>query len=170
MHVIIKQVNINKGPDGLPGRVLRACADQLTTVFTDMFNLSLVESVIPTCFKPTTIVPVPNKVKVTCLNDYRPVVLTSVAMKCFERLFMAHIHTIILTTSFPTVFILFYFIYLFCSFAPHYLYFYSAHSSTANLPFQCFTCYIVFVLTFAFTSLISPHLLTSYIYFFLLYY
>ena len=38
-----KQVKIHKaaGPDGLPGRVLRACADQLAGVFTDIFNLSL---------------------------------------------------------------------------------------------------------------------------------
>ena len=70
-----KQVNINKvaGPDGLPNHVLRACADQLASVFTDMFNLSLTESVIPTCFKQTTIVPVPKNTKVTCLNDYQPV-------------------------------------------------------------------------------------------------
>jgi hypothetical protein len=33
--------------------------------------------------------------KVTCLNDYRTVALTSVAIKCFERLAMAHINTII---------------------------------------------------------------------------
>ena len=73
-----KQVNIHKaaGPDGLPGRVLKACADQLSSVFTDIFNLSLTESVIPTCFKQTTIVSVPKKVKVTCLNDYRPVALS----------------------------------------------------------------------------------------------
>ena len=47
-----KQVNIHKaaGPDGLPGRVLWACADQLAGVFTDIFNMSLIESVIPTCF------------------------------------------------------------------------------------------------------------------------
>jgi hypothetical protein len=58
-----KQVNIHKaaGLDRLPGRVLRACADQLVSVFTDLFNLSLTESVIPTCFKQTTIVPVPKK-------------------------------------------------------------------------------------------------------------
>ena len=45
-----KQVNIHKaaGPDGLPGHVLRACADQLASVFSDIFNLSLSESVIPT--------------------------------------------------------------------------------------------------------------------------
>ena len=30
----------------------------------------------------------PKNTKVTCLNDYRPVALTSVAMKCFERLVM----------------------------------------------------------------------------------
>ena len=59
---IFKQVNIHKalGPDGLPGRVHRACAEQLASVFTDIFNLSLTESVIPTCFKQTTIVPVPK--------------------------------------------------------------------------------------------------------------
>ena len=39
-----KQVNIHKaaGPDGLPGLVLRACADQLAG-FTDIFNMSLIE-------------------------------------------------------------------------------------------------------------------------------
>ena len=58
---------------GLPGRVLTARVDQLVSVFTNIFNLSLTESVIPTCFKQTTIVPVLKKVKVTCLNDYRPV-------------------------------------------------------------------------------------------------
>ncbi len=38
-----KRVNIRKavGPDGISGRVLRACAFQLAGFFTDMFNLSL---------------------------------------------------------------------------------------------------------------------------------
>jgi hypothetical protein len=40
---IFKQVNIHKaaGPDGLPGRVLRAWADKLASVFIDIFTLSL---------------------------------------------------------------------------------------------------------------------------------
>ena len=101
-----RQVNIFKaaGPDGLPEGVLRACADQLASVFPDIFNLSLSESVIPRCFKQTTIVPVPKNTKVTCLNDYQPVALMSVAMKCFERLVMAHIHTIIPETVDPLQF------------------------------------------------------------------
>ena len=37
----------------------------------------------------------PKNTKITCLNDYRPVTLKSVAMKCFERLVMAHINIII---------------------------------------------------------------------------
>ena len=47
MSKTYKQVNIHKaaGPDGLQGRVLRACADQLAGVFTDIFNMSLIESI-----------------------------------------------------------------------------------------------------------------------------
>ncbi len=48
-----KRVNIRKavGPDGIPGRVLKACAFQLAGVFTDIFNLSLSLSGVPTCLK-----------------------------------------------------------------------------------------------------------------------
>ncbi|XP_051554708.1 uncharacterized protein LOC127441387 [Myxocyprinus asiaticus] len=83
-----RRVNIRKaaGPDGISGRVLRACADQLAPVFTEIFKLSLEQSVIPTCFKQSVIVPVPKKPQPSCLNDYRPVALTSIVMKCFERL------------------------------------------------------------------------------------
>ncbi len=66
-----KRVNIRTavGLDGIPGRVLKACAFQLARVFTDIFNLSLSLSVVPSCFKKSTIVPIPKKNKITCLND-----------------------------------------------------------------------------------------------------
>jgi hypothetical protein len=101
-----KLVNIHNaaGPDGLSGPVLRTCKDQLASVFTDIFNLSLSESVLPTCFKQTTIEPVPKNIKVTYLNYYIPVAITSVAMKCFEMLVMAHIITIIPETLDPLQF------------------------------------------------------------------
>ena len=84
--------------------VLRTCADQLASVFTDIFNLSLSQSVIPKCFKLTTIVPVPKRSKLACLNDYPLVELTSVIMKCFERLVMKNINTIIPDTLHPLQF------------------------------------------------------------------
>jgi hypothetical protein len=80
------------------------CADQLSSVFTDIMNLSLTRSVMPTYFKQTTIVPVPKNTKVTCLNDYQPVSLTPIAMKVFERLAMAHINTILPDTLDPLQF------------------------------------------------------------------
>ena len=67
-------------------------------------NLSLTQSVMPTCFKQTTIVPVSKTVKGTCLIDFCPVALTSVAIKCFERLVMAHFNTIIPDTLAPLQF------------------------------------------------------------------
>ncbi|KAI5092860.1 hypothetical protein C0J45_17251 [Silurus meridionalis] len=81
------------GPDNIPGRVRTECAEQLADVFTDIFNISLSSNVVPTCLKTTTIVPVPKKLTVSCLNDYHPVALTRIVMKCFERLVMRHIKT-----------------------------------------------------------------------------
>ena len=58
----------------------------LSFTAADIFNQSLSQSAVPTCFKRATIVPAPKKAKVTELNYYRPVALTSSIMKCFERL------------------------------------------------------------------------------------
>jgi hypothetical protein len=53
------------GPDGITSCVLKACEDQLAGVFTDIFNLSLSQSSVPTYFKMATIVPVRKNAKVT---------------------------------------------------------------------------------------------------------
>jgi hypothetical protein len=81
-----KCVNPRKaaGPDGIPSRILRTCADQLASVFTDIFNQSLSQSAVPKCFKRATIVPLPKKAKVTELNAYLPVALTSVNLMSQE--------------------------------------------------------------------------------------
>ena len=52
----------------------------------------------------TTIVPVSNNTKVTCLNDYHRLALISISLKCFERLIMAHVNTIIQDTLDPPQF------------------------------------------------------------------
>ncbi len=89
----LSRINPRKaaGPDNIPGRVLKDCAAQLTDVLTDIFNTSLSQAVVPTCLKSTTIIPVPKKSPVSCLNDYRPIALTPIMMKCFERLVMHNI-------------------------------------------------------------------------------
>ncbi len=84
----LRRVNVRKaaGPDGITGLVLRSCADQLAGLFASIFNESLATSVVPTPFKKSVIIPVPKNSKPSCLNDYRPVALTSTVMKVFERL------------------------------------------------------------------------------------
>eukprot|EP00061_Rhincodon_typus_P003245 g19622.t1 len=74
------------GLESVPSRALRSCADLLVEVFTDNFNLSLLQAKVPTCFKKTTIITVPKKPHAKRLNDYCPVALTSIIMNSFERL------------------------------------------------------------------------------------
>ncbi|KAI3362442.1 hypothetical protein L3Q82_012246 [Scortum barcoo] len=89
------------GPDGIPGRVLRACSGELAEVLTDIFNLSLAHAVVPTCFKSTSIIPVPKNSKPSSLNDYRPVAITPIITKCFERLVLAHLKSCLPPTLDP---------------------------------------------------------------------
>ncbi len=89
----LKEVNPRKatGPDGILGRVLRECADQMAGVFTMILNQSLSQATVPLCLKSATIVPLQKKTVISSLNDYRPIALTPVIMKCFERLVRTHI-------------------------------------------------------------------------------
>ncbi len=73
---------------------LKSCADQLAPIFTQIFNRSLELCEVPSCFKHSTIIPVPKKPKITGLNDYRPVALMSVIMKSFEKLVLAYLKDI----------------------------------------------------------------------------
>ncbi len=102
----LRRVNVRKaaGPDGITGRVLRSCADQLAGLFTSIFNESLATSVVSTSFKKSVIIPVPKISKPSCLNDYRPVALTSTVMKVFERLLENHICSSIPSTLDPLQF------------------------------------------------------------------
>ncbi len=86
------------------GRVLRACAFQLAGVFTDIFNLSLSLSVVPSCFKKSTFVPIPKKNKIMCLNDWRPVALTPIFSKCFEKLIRDYICSVLPASMDPLQF------------------------------------------------------------------
>lgn len=53
LHKALRRINPRKAaaPDNISGWALRACATELTDVFTSIFNLSLSQSTVPTCFK-----------------------------------------------------------------------------------------------------------------------
>ena len=83
------------GLDGISPRLVRLCSYQLAPAFKPLFNWSLATCTVPDCFKRSTVIPVPKKLSPQSLNDYRPVALTSVIMKCFEFLIKLHIQSIL---------------------------------------------------------------------------
>lgn len=60
-------------PDSVSPSCLKVCASQLAPIFTWIFNSSLELCDVPSCFKRSTIIPVPEKSTSTGLNDSRPV-------------------------------------------------------------------------------------------------
>lgn len=46
---------------------------------------------MPSLWKLSHITPIPKKPHPTCLNDYRPIALTSIAMKCMERIILGRL-------------------------------------------------------------------------------
>ncbi|KAK3537444.1 hypothetical protein QTP70_010420 [Hemibagrus guttatus] len=93
----MQAVNLRKaaGPNGIPGRVLKNCVDQLARVFTRIFNQSLSQSTVPPCLKSSTIIPLPKKPHISSLNNCWPIALTLVVMKCFEKMVRGHITSLL---------------------------------------------------------------------------
>ncbi|MCJ8749343.1 hypothetical protein PDJAM_G00175160 [Pangasius djambal] len=81
MYAVFRKQKIRKakGPDGVSPACLKACAVQLSSIFTLIFNRSLELCEVPSCFKRSTIIPVPKKPKITGL------------IESFERLVLAYL-------------------------------------------------------------------------------
>lgn len=58
---------------------------QLLPLFSEIFNQSITESCVQPCCKASIIIPVQKKNRVTCLDGYITIALTSVVMKSLER-------------------------------------------------------------------------------------
>ena len=79
------------GPDNIGGRVLKECKLELAPVLQGLFQKSLDSHKLPAIWKISHITPVPKKPQPKVNNDYRPVALTSIVMKCFERIIVSHL-------------------------------------------------------------------------------
>jgi len=90
---VFKRVNPGKasGPDNVCGRLLKSCSAQLCSVFSQLFSWSLRDCKVPSGWKKSIICPVPKSRSPSELSDYRPVALTSIVMKCFERIILKKI-------------------------------------------------------------------------------
>ncbi len=76
------------GPDGISAQVLKNCAQELSPIFHSLFSEVYFTATIPSIWKMSIIIPVPKKPRPTELNHYRPVALTSIIVKCLEKLLL----------------------------------------------------------------------------------
>ena len=88
VHKIFKGLNPRSaaGPDNVTGKTLKLCSEVLAPVYARLFQRSFAEGHVPLPWRTSIIIPVPKKKNPTQLNDYRPVALTSIPMKCAERI------------------------------------------------------------------------------------
>ena len=85
---LFKHIGVNKcpGPDGICGRTLRLCDEQLSGVFQRLFQTSIDTCTIPDIWKLSTVIPIPKKDNPKLPNDFRPIALTSLVMKTLEKI------------------------------------------------------------------------------------
>ena len=92
---LFTKLNVKKaaGPDSISGKLSKVCTSQLCSVFANLFNWSLRECCVPSIWKNSIICPFLKKKNTSSLNDYRPVSLTSIVIKCFEKLVLRRLLT-----------------------------------------------------------------------------
>ena len=77
--------NKSHGPDGINGKILRNCAVSIAYPLSILFNLSFSTGHIPSEWKLANIVPVHKKGDKNAIENYRPISLTCLIMKIFEK-------------------------------------------------------------------------------------
>ena len=74
------------GPDGIPAFLLKTFAGELAPAWCPIFQFSVDSHRVPILWKTSYITSVPKIICPKENNDYRPVALTSIVMKCLDCL------------------------------------------------------------------------------------
>ena len=93
VKIVFTKVNVNRsvGKDGECSKLLKVCVTQLCQVFSTLFIWSLKDGIVPGVWKTSMICPIPLQNTPSDIPDCRPIAITSVVMKCFEKIVLHHL-------------------------------------------------------------------------------
>lgn len=76
----------NSGPDGIPPWVLSDCAESFSPAVTYLFNRSLNEGCVPSCFKLSNVTPIPKCEHPDDVSNFRPISILPTLSKILEKI------------------------------------------------------------------------------------
>ena len=76
------------GPDDLPFWFWKEYALELTLMITHILNVSLVSQQVPKIWKTANVPPISKETNVSALDQLRPISITDITMRLFERLIL----------------------------------------------------------------------------------
>ena len=88
VHTLLKNLKPHKaiGPDSIPSCILKAAADQLAPILTEIYQTSLNTGVVPQDWKDAHVVPLFKRDERHLAYNYRTVSLTSITCKVMEHI------------------------------------------------------------------------------------
>ena len=91
---ILSQLDANKanGVDGIPVRILKECAEELSYPLALLFNSSLRSGRVPSLWKRAYVTPVFKAEAKDVVENYRPISLLSIPSKCLEKIVNAIVY------------------------------------------------------------------------------
>jgi hypothetical protein len=78
----------SQGSDPLPYWVFKECSFELAPIITHLFNRCLISSTSPQAWKQSIVTPVPKVYPPRDFNDLRPISVTPILARTFEKLFV----------------------------------------------------------------------------------
>ena len=101
---VLQGLNPNKaaGPDGVESRILKECAKELAPNLQQIYRKSLDEACVPMQWKEANIVPIHKSGSKAVMGNFRPVALTPIICKVFERILCLAIMSSLMTNNLIT--------------------------------------------------------------------
>ena len=91
-HISTLSTGKAPGRSGIRNELIKHCSEAISPVICKFFNLCIKVGYVPSNWRIARIVPIPKKERATNIADHRPISLTEILRKLFERLLLPYIN------------------------------------------------------------------------------